>query len=665
MKKLINHCVMLLLLAGVPAFASVSDDQIRRLSLQHQLDANAPLISATWVGTHNSYNNEDKGYALPNNKVSMINQLNAGFRILNYDLHYAYGDIRLCHSSFGSELCGPGDTPLGNALDRLRNWLRAHPNEVVMIGVEDQIKKNLFVNTHNLAADKIERKLKDFIYAPKWHRPADAGKCQVLPVEELTKQDVLDAGKQVIIASFTGCKNTSDRYQKWVWHLKIEAYIGNKGPNADDLNHDKKLSSVYEDRVFGSGPVDTLSDNQVKTSLNKGANIIALDFGVKINRHPGAIWSWGLSEPNGGTQEDCASVNTHGNWSDNACDTSFAYACQNMADGQWAVTTTQGSWFNGFSACEALSGNHIFAAPTNAQENNRLTQVNSHRVWVNASDLSSEGLWDIHNFRYEGLQDGNALAFSMHRYSRAANKKEFRVFYEFSNPPSTIPSIFLSAPSTRDADPGILVISDINKERAKVQFVEWDYQNNKHDKEDFDLLAVNNGVYRMSDHSIWEIGQFKIHETKTLLNVKFKNNFERSPYLFLTIQGPKRDDRVIVRADKLTVEGFEAALYEQEKSSDGHGDITVSYLAIMPPSGKTRSSISTASGDVDYTLRAIETNHHWRSGGRYHYFLQEEKSRDSEIVHINERVHILTFGDIELAQIVTLRGPDTVSLRRR
>jgi hypothetical protein len=78
------------------------------LKLQREIDLYAPLNEATFIGTHNSYNS--KSYALrilryidPNQLLSINDQLNAGVRSLEFDVHwtrneYLSKDMLLCHA---------------------------------------------------------------------------------------------------------------------------------------------------------------------------------------------------------------------------------------------------------------------------------------------------------------------------------------------------------------------------------------------------------------------------------------------------------------------------------------------------------------------------------------------------------------------------------------
>ena len=89
--------------------SSFVDNQVERLKLQHRLDYDAPLYNATFIGTHNSFSARHEGFVnelgfpkVLNHHADMVAQLEAGARLLNYDLH-AKGvgkkrRVALCHT---------------------------------------------------------------------------------------------------------------------------------------------------------------------------------------------------------------------------------------------------------------------------------------------------------------------------------------------------------------------------------------------------------------------------------------------------------------------------------------------------------------------------------------------------------------------------------------
>ena len=119
---------------------------MRALALQRQIDLNAPIIQATFIGTHNSYNSESYRipfirYIDPNHTLSVYEQLEAGARSIELDAHWYQGrygkkDILLCHGRPNHLGCSMFDRPFREGLLELREWMKAHPQEILLIYIE-------------------------------------------------------------------------------------------------------------------------------------------------------------------------------------------------------------------------------------------------------------------------------------------------------------------------------------------------------------------------------------------------------------------------------------------------------------------------------------------------------------------------------------------------
>lgn len=107
--------------------------------------------------THNSMSAYSLGWSIPNQPIGVPQQLALGVRGFLWDTYYGHrgsdrkvathqdgkrpGDrLYLCHV-----VCANGATPLADVLRSLRDFLRAHPNEVVAIVNEDYITPRDYV----------------------------------------------------------------------------------------------------------------------------------------------------------------------------------------------------------------------------------------------------------------------------------------------------------------------------------------------------------------------------------------------------------------------------------------------------------------------------------------------------------------------------------------
>lgn len=109
---------------------------------------------------------------------------------------------------------------------------------------------------------------------------------------------------------------------------------------------------------------------------------------------------WGSSEPDGGTNANCALLNNNSQatWSDEACNsaTDHFYLCRNGDN--WALSVVAGDlsdFSNAVAACTALGNGWVFAAPTTYNGNIAAKNAmgSESAVWVNATDVMREGVW--------------------------------------------------------------------------------------------------------------------------------------------------------------------------------------------------------------------------------------------------------------------------------
>src|SRR3954468_14319305 len=117
------------------------------LELQHQLGDALPWTDAMWVGTHNSFNtiansppslsNTDS-----NQHLSLVDQLDIGIRGIEIDVHWMLNRAVVCHARPPSELnigCTT-ERDLATELQPVAEWVDAHPDDVLLLYLEDNIE---------------------------------------------------------------------------------------------------------------------------------------------------------------------------------------------------------------------------------------------------------------------------------------------------------------------------------------------------------------------------------------------------------------------------------------------------------------------------------------------------------------------------------------------
>src|SRR3954464_1946752 len=124
----------------------------RAAAFQYGLGGPVPLLHAQWLGTHNSFNSVNSEPTLShsdsNQQLSLTQQLQIDVRALELDLHWvpspAAGGanaVVVCHGR------GPDEANFGctneprfaDVLPQIARWLRAHPSEVILLYLEDEL----------------------------------------------------------------------------------------------------------------------------------------------------------------------------------------------------------------------------------------------------------------------------------------------------------------------------------------------------------------------------------------------------------------------------------------------------------------------------------------------------------------------------------------------
>ena len=403
------------------------------LLIQNMLDKDVPLSQTTWVGTHNSFANaDDDDYIDVNQGGSVKNQLRAGVREIVFDVHYAadvVGDlinvnkaVRVCHNggSFGGCTDGiTGNRKFKNALDDIAEWINeGNRDQVVLLKLElqDSARNNI-----NKVEDKIDNHIADYLYQPKnrsYHGDLDAGNgCTELKTSVITKQDVLNAGKNVIAFVTEGCQSDGG--------FNDVVFYG--GDAAEDVNSVAKLTgwsdedkrnkmsrvkdAVTKSQILSTKDYAKMAPGNVDAWLDAGLNIFELygfnqggsewrvddENGVKdypVNQE-NMVWSWSVNQPDDYNGEDCAMIRSDGKFNDAPCSNSYQYACYSDSSG-WSLTPSSGSWQDGFAVCQGESA--AFKAPVNKVQLNALNAVlGGSLAWINYSDQAMEGEW-VANF---------------------------------------------------------------------------------------------------------------------------------------------------------------------------------------------------------------------------------------------------------------------------
>ena len=377
----------------------------RALGLQFDLAGDVGLANAPWIGTHNSTNSPSEettpSSTDSNQQHSLTDQLRMDMRSLELDVHWvrtphAGGDSApvVCHARGADEMHAGCTTErlFSDALAEIESWLRAHSDQVLLLYVESHLDpaRGMPGGGWEAAAADIEATIGDLVYRPQ-ARPA-SGCAPGVPVE-LSRDDMLAAGKQVLIVS--GCGPAS-AWQDLVWEWKNDSggtgqrETGSSTNYAADCSasglsratYDTRLVRFYEDSTWLSAMISPGSSSRnrgitptVAARMARcGVDLIGLDQLLPGDgRLEALVWSWAPGEqPEPG---QCAiQRGADGRWVAGACDAPRPAACRDPQGGSYAVTGPV-AFADAAAACAALG--REFSVPRTGWENELLKQAAS------------------------------------------------------------------------------------------------------------------------------------------------------------------------------------------------------------------------------------------------------------------------------------------------
>jgi len=411
-------------LPSAPAAKQINQDDswvTTALKLQREIDLDTPFNQATFIGTHNSYNS--KAYEIPfvryidpNQLLSIYDQLNNGVRSVELDAHWTFDDkaqkaILLCHGRPDHVGCGIFDRPIEEGLQEIQAWLKANPNEVVLLYIERHLDGHEPRMAHYL-----KKYLGDFIYKPT--HLSNHGWCNTIP-GTITKNDVLKAGKQLLVVA-KDCDGDNPNYEeqdqfseKWsdyvfvgIGNMPTDTYtflddtITNFLPFPDcsksniffpDPDH-TSMWRIFEDRTHTTSIVrheKKLEPADMVELMRCGINWPTMDmFDVADPRLAAAIWSWAPNYPqdNGG---NCAIYQAGAGIENTNCDqtTQYGYVCMDETTQTEEIISTPGPWSQGEAMCQAMDKHWHFTVPVNGLQMEYIresaAQAGINTLWLN------------------------------------------------------------------------------------------------------------------------------------------------------------------------------------------------------------------------------------------------------------------------------------------
>ena len=417
----------------------------RALTLQRGLDANAPLMEEQIPHTHNTFNTsayvvpgDSKQPAYyptltnqdPNQVYSITDQLNMDVRAIELDFHWQpspYGTpdthgywVTMCHGDDGVvpgaayvQLGCTDDRPAQSALTEVRSWLDAHPDQFLLIYIENQLDGSPAADqllAHNTAASLLSKAFAtnravnggSLVYKPTNFAP---NSCATLPYTT-SRAQMMATGARVALVGNCGPGDWSSlvfqRGNKWNEGGDPASYsvTGNECTlDRQARANDSQFRREFEDSTFvsaatGSAPRDLMSYDNVAAMVRCGVNIIGMDQlhpqddDPATGRLAALVWSWAVNQPFAGS---CALQGSDGRFRSADCGGALPAAC--LTGNVWNVTSVAVAWSDAADECVTEFPGSTFTVPVNGFRNDLLRRAHggAGSVWLNYAKVA--GSW--------------------------------------------------------------------------------------------------------------------------------------------------------------------------------------------------------------------------------------------------------------------------------
>ncbi len=366
----------------------------RAAVFQSRLGDRVPLREAAFIGTHNSFNSVAEGLTVShgdsNQRMTLTQQLDSDVRSLELDLHLVGGQVLVCHGRGREELhfgC-TNEAGFADVLAPVAAWLKAHPDEVLELYLEDHIEDDAGY------ADVVKTLTSSLsIFRPDPSKATDKG-CTPLPLD-VSRRQIRSAGAQVFLVG-NCAKGWGSVVHEWnSVHVESGSTAAYRPFPACDATYKRsvytsKLVRYFEDSTLVAVTIDPttpatnpdrLTPAKVRAMTDCGVTLVGLDQLLPDDgRIEATLWSWAKDEPRAGS--GCARLDTKGRWVGAACTERHRAAC--ARDGAWTLTPKTVTYAQAAKACRASRRTRpTFGLPLTGNSNAELAQLaDGAPVWI-------------------------------------------------------------------------------------------------------------------------------------------------------------------------------------------------------------------------------------------------------------------------------------------
>jgi hypothetical protein len=228
-----------------------------------------------------------------------------------------------------------------------------------------------------------------------------------------------------------------------------------------------------------------------------------------------------------------------------------------------------------------------------------------------------------------------------------------------------------------DAAPVVVRIKQVDSTGFSIRLQDWDYLGMSHGTETVSYLVVERGTHQLPNGTWLEAGRFDADGKQAFSSASFSAPFRTVPVVIASATTDSESEAVTTRVRKISRNGFEARLQEEEASRHFHGVETISYIALEPSLveldglrfeiGRTEDNVTDTPHAAHYSSQSVlppilladmqstdggdtaSVRVHRPDGNAAGIWVQEEQSKDQEIQHTTETVgYIVINEDVDL-----------------
>lgn len=344
-------------------FADKNQWQINTLKYQRSLIFDRPLSSSFYIGAMNTQ------------LYSPTDLLDMGVRMFHLEIKDSENTLRICQES----PCEPQARYFAFFLEEIRNWLKANPDEVILLSIKD------FFN---------EMYDEDFSKTIKFHVGDILANNINSEEKNLSPKDLLSQKKQIVLFTHNKVRapltldfnlffNPEKRFDNpSSFNFEIcNIVINNENafvPAIDSKTMEQKWFFLTEEN-------NEIKDQLIYKLLQCG--LTSLSFkNIKQEKLNQFVWSWDEGQPN--QNKKCVVMNERGKWETSECSLGLSKSCFNNTTQDWKIQ-------------DICTDEWEFSFPQNIVDNqkvlNLLKDQNSQKVYINREE-GKKDLWSSVKF---------------------------------------------------------------------------------------------------------------------------------------------------------------------------------------------------------------------------------------------------------------------------